>query len=104
MPIAADIGYGHGPEHPSQGEAHDMTFGCFKASPRYHLQRFAPSCTGLLRRTAPLCTRSSMIACCPSSPMCPSGHNPLLVTVSHNRAFGHRNVCFRQQMAEPVAA
>jgi hypothetical protein len=53
MPIAADIGYGHGPEHPSQGEAHDMTFGCFKASPRYHLRRFEPSYTGPPRPTAP---------------------------------------------------
>ena len=24
-----------------------MTFGCSKARPPYHLQRFAPSCTGL---------------------------------------------------------
>ncbi len=36
MTIAADIGYCHGPGDPSQGKAHDITFGCFKARPRYH--------------------------------------------------------------------
>jgi hypothetical protein len=50
MAIAADIGYGHGLEDTFQGKAHDISFGCSKARPRYHLQRFAPSCTGLPRR------------------------------------------------------
>ena len=35
MTIAADIGYGHGLEHTFQGKAHHMSFGCFKARPRY---------------------------------------------------------------------
>jgi hypothetical protein len=47
MAIAADIGYGHGLEDTFQGKAHYMSFGCFKACPRYHLQRIAPSCSGL---------------------------------------------------------
>ena len=49
MAITADIGYGHGLGDTFQGKAHHLSFGCFKARPRYHLQRFAPSCNGLPR-------------------------------------------------------
>ena len=52
MAIAADIGYGHGLEHTFQGKAHNISFGCSKARPRYQFQRFAPSCARLPRRTA----------------------------------------------------
>jgi hypothetical protein len=37
MAIATDIGYGHGLEEPFQGKAHHISFGCFKARPRYHV-------------------------------------------------------------------
>jgi hypothetical protein len=36
MAIAADIGYGHGPEDTFQRKAHHISFGCSKARPRYH--------------------------------------------------------------------
>jgi hypothetical protein len=39
MTIAADTGYGHGLEDTFQGKAHDISFGCSKARPRYHLQK-----------------------------------------------------------------
>jgi hypothetical protein len=35
MAIAADIGYGQGFEDTFQGKAHHISFGCFKARPRY---------------------------------------------------------------------
>jgi hypothetical protein len=36
MTVAADFGYGHGLEDAFQGKAHHISFGCFKAGPRYH--------------------------------------------------------------------
>jgi hypothetical protein len=50
MAIAADTGYGHGLENTFRRKAHDMSFGCSKARPRYHLQRFAPLCSGSHRQ------------------------------------------------------
>lgn len=47
MATAADIGYGHGLEDAFEGKAHQISFGCIKAGPRYQFQRVAPSCTGL---------------------------------------------------------
>ena len=53
MTIAAGIGYGHGRDDTFQGKAHHISFGCFKARPRYHflinnlqeeLQRIRNSC------------------------------------------------------------
>jgi len=52
MAVAADFRYRHGLEDTFQGKAHHLSFGCSKARPRYHLQRFAPLCTRLQRRTA----------------------------------------------------
>ena len=37
MAIAADIGYGHRLEDTFQRKAHHISFGCFKARPRYHV-------------------------------------------------------------------
>jgi hypothetical protein len=51
MAIAADIGYGHALENTFHGEAHDISFGCFKARPRYHLQRIASFCNGVPQAT-----------------------------------------------------
>src|SRR5690348_7000944 len=62
MAVAADTGYGHGLEDTFQGKAHHISFGCFKARPRYHLQRIAPSCNGLPRRAPPLRSRAAMVA------------------------------------------
>jgi hypothetical protein len=36
MTAAADIGDGHGLEDTFHGKAHQLSFGCFKARPRYH--------------------------------------------------------------------
>lgn len=36
MALAADIGYGHRGEQTLRGKAHHLSFGCFKARPRYH--------------------------------------------------------------------
>jgi hypothetical protein len=36
MAIAADMGYGQGLEESLHGEAHQFSFGCSKAGPRYH--------------------------------------------------------------------
>jgi hypothetical protein len=36
MAIAADAGYGHRLENTFRRKAHEMSFGCFKARPRYH--------------------------------------------------------------------
>lgn len=69
MAIAANIGYGHGLEEAFQGKAHHISFGCSKARPRYHFQRFAPSCTELPRRAALFSAHALTIACCsPSLP------------------------------------
>jgi len=38
MAIAADTGYGHGLKDTFQGKAHDISFGCSKAGPRYHFE------------------------------------------------------------------
>ncbi len=37
MAIAADFGYGHRFQDTFQGKAHHISFGCFKARPRYQL-------------------------------------------------------------------
>jgi hypothetical protein len=37
MALAADIGYGHRGEQTLRGKAHHLSFGCFKARPRYHM-------------------------------------------------------------------
>jgi len=52
MAIAADVRYRHRLEDSFQRKAHHISFGCFKARPRYHLQRFAPSCNGMRRIAA----------------------------------------------------
>jgi len=52
MAIAAETGYSYRLESTFRRKAHDMSFGCSKARPRYQFQRFAPSCTGLPRQTA----------------------------------------------------
>ena len=36
MAIAADVGYGHALGDPFKGKTHHISFGCFKARPRYH--------------------------------------------------------------------
>jgi hypothetical protein len=36
MAVAAHIGYGHGLEDTLLGRANHISFGCFKARPRYH--------------------------------------------------------------------
>ena len=41
MAVAADIGDGHALEDTFQGKAHEISFGCSKARPRYQLRRFA---------------------------------------------------------------
>ena len=50
--IAADTGNGRGLKDTFQGKAHHISFGCSKARPRYHLQRFAPLCSGSHRPAA----------------------------------------------------
>jgi hypothetical protein len=69
MAVAADIGYGHGLEDAFQGKTDHISFGCFKARPRYQFQRFARSCTELPRRAALFSAHAPTIACCsPSLP------------------------------------
>jgi predicted nucleic acid-binding protein len=49
MAVAAHIGYGHGLEDTLLAKANHISFGCFKARPRYQFRRFAPLCAGLPR-------------------------------------------------------
>jgi hypothetical protein len=63
MAIAADIGYGHALGNTFRKKAHDISFGCSKARPRYHfngLHRRAPDCLVGPRFAAhPLCSFKS---------------------------------------------
>jgi hypothetical protein len=47
MTIAASAGYGCGLAYAIAGKAHQMSFGCFKARPRYHLRWAIPDCDPL---------------------------------------------------------
>jgi hypothetical protein len=42
MAFAANIGYSHRLEDTFHRKTHHMSFGCFKASPRYHLRWVIP--------------------------------------------------------------
>lgn len=53
MAIAAYVGYGHGLEDAFQAKAHHISFGCFKARPRYQCCVKATSEFGELRRMLP---------------------------------------------------